>query len=309
MEHKIIKLSADDLDNGIKERLSFWADPSLLAVYAKRDSLNFYYLCATKNDTISAVIPVFEKKKYGLKYITQLNLCIYTPIVFFLNEDFEPYHTQNEQLLIMKAIGKYLKKNYIKITLSFDYEITDMRAFKWTGFSVEPMYTYKKKIDEYNKNLLPRDAKIKLKKAIKSDLYINECWDINIISLLMNDMCNRKNISKYLLQKEYLVFLDALYQHKICSMVVVYKDKDPVAFWSFLKDSSKNILYGLVSAGNKLGNDLGAHALCVDYIMNNYSDFDTYDFCSANVESVAYFKSQFNCDLVNYYRISKKYLS
>ena len=305
MKYTTQKLNIDELDNEIKIHLSLWSNPQLLKIFAARDSVQCFYLCCYRETQLVALMPIMEKKKMGITYITQLFEQSYTTIDFFNVDQSNLYSEQNEQIMILKSFSLYLKK-YLKVSLKFDPTIIDIRPFKWDGFHIGVNYTYTCTIPEYREESLPRIAKEKLKKALKAHLIVQEHWDIDIVKNISEEMLLLKNRSLRQVHHKYLAFLENLYDAKLCHQIVVYKDTTPISFTIFLKDPKSIFLCAFVTGTTKLGYSIGANTLGTDYILKNFNQYHQYDFCGANIESIAFYKSQLNFELKNYYSISKK---
>ena len=306
MAYAVTKLNYDEIDQNTKNKLSFLANPELLEAFAKRDGAVFYYLGIIEHSKIIAIMPVFEKKKFGMRYLIQPIEYKYTPIDFFLTDSLSLFRKQNHQLMILKTLALYLKKEYFKLMIDFESSIQDIRAFKWVGLDVEPLYTYTKVIKEDSSEKLPTETKRQLNNKAKKELHIKECWDLDIYKTLSIDMLNHQNRQKRQVQKGYFSFLDDLCIKGFCAMYVAYKEEKPLVYLIVLKDPQKSFLYAFYSALSEEGKKLGANIYCYDYVLNNHKDFEIFDFTGANIENIAFFKSQFNCELVNYFRIEKK---
>ena len=303
MPYSITKLRHDELEQKKIKDLSFWAEPALLSSFAKRDEVIFYYLVASEHDNIKAIMPVFEKRKFGLRYLIQPYEYYYTPIDFFIEEKQSLFRKQNHELMILKEYAIFLKKEYFKFKLHLDPSIRDIRAFKRTGFRVEPLYTYTKIIKEYESSGLPKETKRLLQNKAKKELYIKENWDLEIYKALSISMLNKKNRPLRQVEKNYLDFLNDLYDKGFCTKYIVYKGEEALVYLILLKDKINKYLYAFYSAMSENGKKIGANIFCFDYILSHHYDFEILDFTGANNENIAFFKSQFNCELVNYYRI------
>ena len=306
MDYKIVKLNSTDIGKETESRLSFWGNPLLLESFAKRDELNFYYLVVSNNEKMVAIMPVFERRKFGIKYIVQPYEYYYTPIDFLLLENQSFYKTQNHQLEIYKILASYLKKEFYKINIHFDMSIQDIRAFKWSKFDIEPLYTYVKSIQDYDSDTLPRETKRNLNNKAKKELQIKNIWDLEIYKSLSENMLNRINRSHRQIQPNFIRFLDDLHKKGFCEMYVALKDELSIACNILLKDKEKFLMYAFPYAVNEIGKEYRANSFCFDHIFSCHKEYNQFDFSGANIENIAYFKSQFNCELVSYYRVSKK---
>ena len=119
-------------------------------------------------------------------------------------------------------------------------------------------------------------------------------------------MLNVKKRPLRQIQENYFPFLTDLHEKGLCSKYVVFKEHEPLAYLIVLFDQHKKIIYAFYSALKEVGKKKGANIFCFDYMLNTHHDYHTFDFTGANVENIAFFKSQFNCNLVSYFGISSR---
>jgi hypothetical protein len=306
VDYEIYQLKDSDIDNKLKDKFSVWTDAKLLDCYAKRDGIDYNFLCVLKNNIIKAIMPIFEYKKYRLKYTHNPSLYPYTPINFYIDEE-HLYDQQHEKLLILKVYAEYLKKSYKKVDISFMSEINDVRAFTWSGFEVQPLYTLVKTINNYNLNDCRKDLKKNLQKAIYNGLKIVEQCDTDIIYELTKELVNKRNISANKISGTFLQFYQDLINLDYCSCHFIYNDKDDVLNYKIIiKDEHKSTIYTLMTGNSSEGLKSGANVFYFDYLLKNNSSYDYLDFVGANYENISNFKTQFNCELINYFHIKKK---
>jgi hypothetical protein len=104
-------------------------------------------------------------------------------------------------------------------------------------------------------------------------------------------------------------FLEGLQEQGFSDTFVLYMGEEPVCFFVVLKAPVKSVIYAYFTATTLKGKEIGASAYCYDFMFRHYSEYEYFDFTGANTEAVAFFKSKFSCDLENYYKIEKKYLT
>jgi len=283
--------------------LSFWATPALLQHFANRDKISFSYLYVYKGDTLKAIMPVFMKRKYGLRYTYQPILYKYSPVDFFQEPSQNIFHIQNEQLEILTCLAKYLRRNYKRCSIAFECAITDMRGFLGAGFSVEPHYTFTKLISSYNPAEHPRILRRSLKEGADFGIDVKECWDINMLQGLCLGFTQRKSEWNMRFDSKLFTFLQALHNDGLCTAVAAFKDGMPLAFRVLFLDKIRGNLYDMLAGANEIGDKHGANAHCLDYIFTHFTQYKLFDFCGANIPKIAFFKSQFNCELVHYFAV------
>jgi hypothetical protein len=309
MSYEVFKIALNDLDLAIKGRLSFWAKAELIRLFAERDGVSEYYLCVRNGSDILGVMPIFEKRKFGITYTCQLLEYYYTPIDFFLNDDLIAFERQNTQLEVMKALAVYLKKHYFKVLLKLDIGVRDVRGFQWSGLSVEPLFTFRKRLSGYNGEDLQRTLREDIRKAQKSNLSVKAGFDIEVIKRVDTDLSQHKGRSLRQVSGAYMEFLEGLQEQGFSDTFILYFEGEPVSFFVVLKDLERSIIYAYFTATTLKGKEIGASAYCYDFMFRHYTEYEYFDFTGANTEAVAFFKSKFSCDLENYYKIEKKYLT
>ena len=297
MLYQTKKIYISDLPDAIRATLPLWANYDILIAFAKREKATAYYIIVIEEDNIIALMPVFEKKKIFLKYIYQPLDYKYTPIIFYKNSN---------QINVLKSLATYLYKEYFRIMITLDPAINDIRAFKWSGLKAEPLYTYTKQIKDYSSDDLQKETKRILNNKAKKDLVMKKQWDLDIYKTLSIEMLNRKKRSLRQINDSYISFLNEIYAKGFITQYIAFKDENPLAYLIIIKDILQKKIYAFFAAADTNIKKNGASLFCYDFILSNYtSGFDTFDFSGANIESIAYYKSQFNPELVNYYRIRK----
>ena len=304
----MVKQRLCEIEPMVAEKLSFWANPSLLECYARRDNLTVYYILVFHNGNLLGVMPIFEKRKYGFRYVVSPHEYCYTPIDFFLSPELSLFRMQNHRVEIMKAIASFLYKEYVKVMLHLHFDIEDIRAFKWTGYTAIPIYTYIKKLEGYTSDSLPKDTRRQLNSVAKGNgLYVKECWDMEAYTKLVKELLLSLRRSLRQVSEKYIDFLNKLYELGFCTKHVVYREDEPMGCAVVMTDSLRAYAFALVSGISASGRRLSANHLLFDHQFKSLENMDYFDFYGAGVEDIAYFKSQFNCELVPFYRIIKKF--
>ncbi len=215
-----------------------------------------------------------------------------------------PNISERKNIAIQTEFITYLKSNFKKIDLKFNVDIVDIRPFKWAGFDIDIRYTYIKDTSEASYNSISTN----IKKATEQNItiHVNQPTEESI-SITTQLLINLK-YSKELVN-QYLNLLKNLSEQKLLICFEIYEGENLIGASICLLDHSLSKSYTLIS--NPVSKKYAfAHTLMYQYRIdwlkeNNYKEVD---FCGANYESIAYFKSYFNPTLKPYYvvRYEKK---
>ena len=204
---------------------------------------------------------------------------------------------ERKQLEIQKSLIFFLKKHYKKIVLKFNTNIGDIRPFKWEGFRIDIRYTYIKDTSEpvhtsIIKNLnRVKNAHISIIPTIPDESVI----DLNVSFLSTFGIRSTKIICyKTVLQRwaelGYLKSFTIKNSDQIIGSSLVLLDKKLKTAYTYISSPiSRNEKY--------------AHTMLYQYRLDwlAVNGFTVIDFCGANMEKIAVFKTYFNPILKPYY--------
>jgi hypothetical protein len=259
--------------------------------YLKPISLSFNckvnYLISKNKEELEFAMVVFSK---GNKVILPENFT-YNPL--WQN----PKLSERKQIEIQISLIKRLKKKYNKVIIKLNINIYDVRSFKWEGFNVDVRYTYirfkdvkpNKSIDNRLKNINDNNVNISIQNPSLEDIDMNieflKSLNFNKIKCeSYRDLMIRWNENGFL--RSFRIEIEG----KIVGVFIILLDPEiKKAYTLMINGTDREYEY--------------AHALVYQSIINwlDKNDFDEVDFCGANIQGIAYFKSLFNPELKPYF--------
>ncbi len=245
-----------------------------------------YYL--VQNDEITqAALAVFVKNG---KIILPEHFT-YTPL--WLAE----HLSERKKIALIKEVISHLKSIYSKIVFKLSPDIIDIRAFIWEGFEIENRYTYIKDGATAPHKSITRNLNL-------ADLKNFACHatEASIISIKKNiEILESLNFSKMQIY-QIKTFLNKLSQTGLLFAVTLYESENCIASNLVLLDKIEKKGYLLfaspVSRSKKFAHTFLYQETINWLLVNNYAELD---FCGANFEGIANFKSFFNPKLKPYY--------
>jgi len=239
-----------------------------LKIVEKYTNGKLYPVIAYRGDTPAGVYPLFYSKKNFIKMVFSpppRTLLLYLGPIF---TDFESLkQSKRESLLIetQERINEFImgfKPNYIRIRTVPG--LIDSRHFKWTGYEVEPLYTYMVDLSGGIENVwkgLRKELRRNINKAQVEGVTIEEGFieDLHYIDEALTRRFEEQGESR----KSYKPYLSELYNsfhpHHLKIFVAKYKGeritgqivvchKDRVSLWagspktSFLRGTPNDLL-------------------------------------------------------------------
>lgn len=230
-------------------------------------------------------------------------------VVFADNYTYQPLWinptiSERRQNAILTHFILYLKSNFSSVKLKLNPLIADIRPFKWEGFNVEPRFTYLR----FRNALIHKKIAFRLKKqdsqmagVLMEDPSLN---DISInIDFLKRLKFKKTKANSYF---NYLLGLKALGYVKSFTL----KDENNVicAYLVLIDPGLKRVYTLMVNGADR--NHRHIHSLIYKKIINwaDEHDFETVDFCGANMKGISNFKSYFNPELQLYYIVRYSFI-
>lgn len=238
----------------------------------------------------------------GKSIISPSNLSLYMPIVFSEDLSFRDIEDLSIQL------GAFLKNRFNIIrNICNTKELYDMRGFQWLGYDVKVRYTAITDLKSFDINIIDRSQKKQIKKAEKEEFNTKPCDDTNIMHNLWNKTFKRQNISCPVSSSELKYLYQKIKDRSSGQGFVTFtKSGEPVSFRICLWSNS-NITYDWIAGTDPSYFSLGVASFNVwttlQYLKSQ--GFSTFDWCGANIQSIANFKLSFGAKLTPHYDISK----
>jgi len=199
---------------------------------------------------------------------------------------------------LLKSFIGLLKKDFKKISFRLDDELGDLRPFTWQGFKLGLRYTYIKEVKENVHHSVLRNVE-----RAKSEGYDFKIGTVDKESIQKNlDDFSNYGLTKSAYPKYHQLF-ERLSSMGYLKSFNIYLEEQLICSNIVLLDKNARKLYTLLV--NKTSHKNATSYLykeTIDWCANN--GYQSIDYCGANDESIANFKSYFNPNLSPYYLVS-----
>ncbi|MDG6251042.1 GNAT family N-acetyltransferase [Methanocalculus sp.] len=286
-----------------------------LKIVEKHTDTTLYPLMCYKGTTLVAIYPVFVQKKMHIHVALSPTSGAYLPYLGPVIPGIEAMKQDNKEslsLFVQEAVDDFLfsqlKCKYVRIRTP--PRLNDARPFKWSGYEVDPLYTYRINLKNGKEQVwegFEKKLRSNIKKAIKEGIRIQAGGreDIEFIHKSLSNRMTEQGLSTsgsidYLYDlfdtfyPSNMKLFIALYEgQKVAGNIVLFH-KDVVYSWVGL---SKSDIRGLSP------NDL-VQWDTITWACN--SGFDYYEIMDAGVDPrLRHFKSKYNPDIEIWYSALK----
>lgn len=286
----------------LQSRYSYWHDPEFMAALADMHSLRGMQLQVHKGEELLAILPLYERRKMGLKALVTPTGTYYQGICFAFEEALHPSRVILETTAICNEIASFLADKYKWINFRLNPDNVDVRGFSWAGYKAATLYTFRQFIGS-QLCILP-DQRRKMQQAEDLGMKLVEDFNPDAFLRLQKDLEERKQHHLGIPHPRLKDFYIRLHEKGLLKQFNIYQDSEVV---------SSNILYsdqGEVAYTVNLATALQAmrqgaavyHSLALAAHLPENTKL--LDFCGANIKEVARFKAALGLDLQSFYHIS-----
>lgn len=281
--------------------------PDFLSSINKYFKLDVKYLIVTNrsNNNIVAITSSFEKKMLGIPNIINPQIVYYQPIEFFLPQRKYENENQLQIIEINKKIAEYYHKYYFKVCKNLSPTTIDVRGFLWSGMTVTPLYTYVFYLKNYNTDNHFKRQRATLRKAEKLPYTFNQQTDISRFLSLLQATKQRQDWNFNIDEKVLEGFLSHLIElGHVQQFNILNANKKIVSTMLCILDKLNKTAYAWLAATDLKELSNGLSTLLIHEISQFLKgDYNTFDLCGANTDSIARFKASLGADLKVFYRI------
>ncbi|MDF3076306.1 MAG: hypothetical protein K0S09_195 [Sphingobacteriaceae bacterium] len=271
------------------EPLPVFFQPDYLSAVANSFKVSIKYYVLKKKGKLAVAIAVFVK---GRSIVLPENFT-YSPL--WVSDAMD----ERDRLEVLKQLLTSLKASFYRIALRFSVEVTDVRPFIWQGFQVENRYTYIKTPGLQAHYSIEKNLKHKNVESYNCIAQVPDATSVRVnIRFLRSLGYSAKKTKAFmslftaLAERGYLRAF-SLYRADIClgSNLVLLDKKLLKAYMLALNPISRSEKY--------------AHTFLYQYMIETLfsQGHKEIDFCGANMEGIANFKSYFNPQLRPYFII------
>lgn len=277
-----------------------------LKVYSEFFNLSLNILFVKKGEEIISGLIYPVKKKIFFNISTPLLFTYYTGILF---QDFEREKVQKRIIQKNEAILKihqHLEQTLDFFTLKLHYTIDDVRQFKWLGYKIKPRHTFILNIESIEKlwDGLSNSLKRKIKDAQEQGFKLVKTTSVDELAQQQILSFERTGGRFFLNFAELKQLLEKLAQKNLLKIYHLVDKNDQViasrgiSIWN---GKAYDIVAGTIGKEIDNASHFLVWKILEDLSSNNVKEFD---FCGADIESVAFFKTQFGGEIKISFEVS-----
>ena len=281
--------------------------PDFLTLLVKYFHYNVNYLLVTNrvNGDILAVTATFEKKLLGIPSIINPQIIYYQPLEYFSVKRKHKNETQLQDLEIQKQISAYYHKYYFKIEKNLSPNTIDVRGFNWSGLKASPLYTYVFDLKSYSSDIFFRKQRASLRKAQKLEYQFTGKTDIDSFLSLVEGTKKRQDWNFNIPDKTLKDYISQLLKLGFVKQFSITNQKGKIVSTMFcLMDKVNKVAYAWLASTDVQELSKGVSTLLFHSISEYLqTDYDVFDLCGANTDTIARFKASLGAELKVFYRI------
>lgn len=254
------------------------------------------YIIVIKNDKNEYIggIGIRVVKYFNISIVTLSPLSLYMPIVFSNNLDWRLV------LEIEKELASYLKEKFHIIRgIVNTKELSDIRGFQWFGYEVKVLYTAITDLEIFDINILDRSQKKQINKALRTNMIFQISDDIELMWELWNKTFRRQNLMAPISLRNLQYLYRKIRENNGGQGFISFtKDGKPTSFRINMWSNSVTIYDWIAGSDPDYFRD-GVSSFTIWSVMNYFREkgFKIFDWCGANIESIANFKLSFGAKL------------
>jgi len=302
---------SNDLDEWEKFNLSSpqsnpFQSTAWLKVYSEFFDLPLKILFIKKGYETVAGLPLPVKRKFFLTVSTPLLFTYYSGILF---KNFSGEKRQKQIIEKNEAISiihEYLRDNLQFFIFKLHHTIDDVRQFKWLGYKIKPRHTFILNIESVDRiwEGLSNSLKRKIKEAQEKGFQVVKTDDVEKLSEQQILSYERAGSKFFLGFKDLKKLLQSLVQNRAIRVYHVV-DSDGVVLASRGVSIWNSKAYDVVAGMANREIDIASHFLLWKIIEELSSEgVREFDFCGADIENIAFFKTQFGGEIKISFEVS-----
>jgi hypothetical protein len=299
---ELIELPSDQAKS-ISSTYAYWHNPLFMQAVAEMHKIRALQLQVFKGDELLAILPLYERKKMGIKALVAPSGTYYQGICFAFSPQSHPSRNLIETVSIIEEIADFLASRYIKLTMRLSPENYDVRGFTWKGYKAQVLYTSRWFLDTELK-ILPDERK-KLRQAETEGMELREGFDMEVFLRLQRDLELRKNHSLGISHQRIADFFTKLHELGLLQQFNLHQ-KAQIVSSNILLTDHQEVAYTINLATAPEAMKRGAatyHSVALAKMLPPHTRI--LDYCGANVKEVSRFKSALGLELQSFYQIKR----
>lgn len=280
-----------------------WHEPSFMRSVAAMHQIVPYQLQVCKGEELIAILPLYEKRKFGLKALIAPVGTYYQGISIYHPPQTSGPRMLLDSLAITERIAKSITKKYHRVNIRLSPDNSDVRGFTWNSFKAKPLYTFSLN-NEGEQYIMPEERRY-LRRAEKNGMSFEEGYDPDLFMELQSKLDKRKGhtmgVSYPLLRR----YFDSLNGGGLLRQYNSFFEGKAVSS-SISLTNGKEIIYTLYWATELKFMNQGAAAFHCQKSFEELPDgIHTMDMCGANIQDVARFKAALGMQLGIFFEIHR----
>lgn len=202
----------------------------------------------------------------------------------------------------LNELAEWFEKSFAFVRLALPPEVCDLRPFLWRGWQSEHRYTYRIDLTQLSTSHLRSTFRKALRKSEQRDhevVQLSGDEAATALSIGLAGTCERQKGAEIVGTSQLDTYLKTICRHPAVKTVAVVRDSRVLAAVAFGFD--KCTAYDLLAGTTEDGLESHASVAVRWSALEIARDLvPTFDFCGANIPSIAYFKRGFGGELVPY---------
>ena len=277
---------------GDEQWFSTFHDPVFLNVHANIYSVKPVYFTYVNNGKVVFAVSSFEK---GNKLIVPDH---FLRTGFWINPHFKEFQI----LQFLQEMFMQLKQSYVSMRFNLPVEISDIRAFIWSGFKFNLMHTYEKTLNK------EQDYHPNIQRMLKKP---DPGFKFSVLDQNFDPILNIHQLDFYKFGvrkkhvKNYLPLLTLLRKEGFLIDLNLKLGEEVVASNLVLLNNQEKKAYVVLIAKSENWYKYGTHAKIYDESFSYLKKlgYETVDLFGADVPGFASFKLKFSVKLCHHYQV------
>jgi hypothetical protein len=231
----------------------------------------------------------------------------YNGIAYMPSSSKYKYKCEKWVLDITTSLRDFFEQHYDYVILINSPEVTDIRAFEWTGWEVVVRYTYLLRFDTLNNptEYIAPDIKRCAKLAVQNGVEVVQTCGIDKLVELVEKTCERQDVSYPFLHSLFPSLCYSLIEKNIGRIYLAQtQEGEAIAGCLIVFDEAKSY-YVVAGADYRYFDKHGNQLLATTVIKDVASQRSCFDLCGAFIRTVSFNKSQWGGGLVPHYMVRK----
>ncbi len=256
-----------------------------------------------KNNNLVAGVALRYLERFKYKIVLPSQLLLYMPLIINVDQIHDKEIYDVEQVL-----GEFIKSEFNTVLyMNNTTDLKDIRAFKDNKFKINVGSTVISDLRNLDFYDVGKSHRKLIKKGDKNELYIKECNDAHEMWEVWTCTSKRQSFKLKLNESQFKYLYDTLKEKNCCQGFMVYtKENIPVSF-RIAMWCNKSRAYGWIAGTNPNYFNIGASTFMIWNSLNllKEKEFESFDWCGANIKEVADFKMSFGAKLTPYFYLDK----